>query len=112
MKRVIESTSNLPQGTSNAFVTTCEDVRIGLDHLRNDFEGAPSDFDQARNNLEHFFITLHGRPNAHLVDVETYELMQQRMSLLGSIARGEIAIAEGRVLFHVDAKQRMAKWLK
>lgn len=57
-------------------------------------------------------ITQHGLPSAYLVDVETYELMQQRMSLLEGIARGEMAIAEGRVVSHADAKQRMARWLK
>ena len=57
-------------------------------------------------------ITQHGLPSAYLVDVETYELMQKRMSLLEGIARGEMAVAEGRVLSHADAKQRMARWLK
>lgn len=57
-------------------------------------------------------ITQHGLPSAYLVDVETYELMQQRMSLLEGIARGEMAIAEGRVVSHADARQRMARWLK
>ncbi|MBL0039481.1 MAG: type II toxin-antitoxin system prevent-host-death family antitoxin [Xanthomonadales bacterium] len=46
------------------------------------------------------------------VDVEIYELMQQRISLLEGIARGEMAVAEGRVLSHADAKQCMARWLK
>jgi prevent-host-death family protein len=57
-------------------------------------------------------ITQHGLPSAYLVDVETYELMQQRMALLEGIARGEMAIAEGRVVSHADARQRMARWLK
>ena len=56
-------------------------------------------------------ITQHGLPSAYLVDVETYELMQQRMSLLEGIARGEMAIAEGRVVSHADARQRMVRWL-
>jgi predicted transcriptional regulator len=34
------------------------------------------------------------------------------MSLLEGIARGEMAIAEGRVVSHADARQRMARWLK
>ena len=57
-------------------------------------------------------ITQHGLPSAYLVDVETYDLMQKRMFLLEGIARGERAIAEGRVVSHADAKQRMARWLK
>jgi prevent-host-death family protein len=57
-------------------------------------------------------ITQHGLPSAYLVDVETYELMQQRMSVLEGIARGEQAVAEGRVLTHDQAKARLARWLK
>jgi len=63
-------------------------------------------------NREPILITQHGVPSAYLVDVETYEAMQQRMSLLEDIARGENAIEEGRTLSHVQAKQRMARWLK
>ena len=57
-------------------------------------------------------ITQHGLPSAYLVDVETFELLQQRMSLLEGIARGEAAVAEGRVVPHEQAKARMARWLK
>jgi prevent-host-death family protein len=57
-------------------------------------------------------ITQHGIPSAYLVDVETYELQQRRLAVLEGIARGEMAIAEGRVLAHDEAKKRMAKWLK
>ncbi len=57
-------------------------------------------------------ITQHGLPSAYLLDVETYELMQQRLSVLEGIARGELAIAEGRVATHDQAKTRLARWLK
>jgi len=57
-------------------------------------------------------ITQHGLPSAYLVDVETYELMQQRMSVLEAIARGEQAVAEGYVVTHDQAKARLARWLK
>jgi len=57
-------------------------------------------------------ITQHGLPSAYLVDVETFELLQQRMAVLEGIARGEMAVAEGRVLTHAEAKTRMARWLK
>ena len=57
-------------------------------------------------------ITQHGLPSAYLVDVESFELMQQRMELLEGIARGEVAIAEGRSVSHEDAKARMSRWLK
>ena len=57
-------------------------------------------------------ITQQGLPSAYLVDVETYELLQQRMAVLEGIARGEMAVAEGRVVSHAEAKTRMARWLK
>ena len=61
---------------------------------------------------EPILITQHGLPSAYLVDVETYQLMQQRMTVLEGIARGELAIAEGRVATHAQAKTRFARWLK
>ncbi len=57
-------------------------------------------------------ITRHGLPSAYLVDVETYELQRQRMSVLEGIARGELAAAEGRTVTHAQAKSRLARWLK
>ena len=57
-------------------------------------------------------ITQHGLPSAYLLDVETYQLMQQRMAILEGIARGEQAIAEGRTATHTQAKKRLARWLK
>ena len=56
--------------------------------------------------------TQHGLPSAYLVDVETYQLMQQRMAILEGIARGEQAIAEGRMVTHAQARKRLARWLK
>jgi len=61
---------------------------------------------------EPILITQHGLPSAYLVDVESYELLQQRMGILEGIARGEMAIADGRVVTHAEAKTRMARWLK
>lgn len=57
-------------------------------------------------------ITQHGLPSAYLVDVETFELLQQRMMMLEGIARGEMALAEGRVVTHAEARTRMGRWLK
>lgn len=57
-------------------------------------------------------ITQHGLPSAYLVDVESFELLQQRMAVLEGIARGEMAVAEGRVMSHAEAKARMARWQK
>jgi prevent-host-death family protein len=61
---------------------------------------------------EPILITQHGLPSAYLVDVESFELMQQRMAVLEGVARGEQAIAEGRVATHAQAKKRLARWLK
>ena len=61
---------------------------------------------------EPILITQHGVPSAYLVDVETFETLQRRMTLLEGIARGEKAFEEGRSLTHKKAKQRMSRWLK
>lgn len=61
---------------------------------------------------EPILITQHGLPSAYILDVETYQLMQQRMAVLEGIARGEQAVAEGRVVSHEQAKKRLARWLK
>jgi len=57
-------------------------------------------------------ITQHGIPSAYLVDVETWDSLQERMRLLEGIARGERAFEEGRVLTQTQARRRMARWLK
>ena len=61
---------------------------------------------------EPILITQHGLPTAYLLDVETYELMEQRMAILEGIARGEQAVAAGRVASHARARKRLARWLK
>ena len=68
--------------------------------------------DDVSRSREPILITQHGLPSAYLVDVESYELLQQRMKLLEGIARGEKAIEEGRTLSHAQAKQRLSRWLK
>ena len=68
--------------------------------------------DELDKTREPILITQHGLPSAYLVDVESFESLQRRMSLLEGIARGEKAVEEGRVLSHVQAKQRMGRWLK
>lgn len=67
---------------------------------------------ELERDKEPILITQHGVPAAYLVDVETYETLQRRMSLLEGIARGERAIEEGRTLSHAQAKQRMTRWLR
>ena len=65
---------------------------------------------QLNADQEPVLITQHGLPAAYLVDVQMYEDMRSRMTLLEGIARGEKAILEKRVLSHKAAKQRMARW--
>ena len=67
---------------------------------------------ELERNKEPILITQHGVPSAYLVDVETYEALQQRMKLLEGIARGEKAVEEGRTFTHAQAKKRMKRWLK
>lgn len=64
------------------------------------------------SNREPILITEHGRPSAYLVDVEDFEAMQNRMSILEGIARGETAFEEGRFLDQTEAKEKLAKWLR
>ena len=61
---------------------------------------------------EPVLITAHGKPSAYLVDIDDYERMQNRMTILEGIARGETAIQEGRTSTHTQARERMSKWLK
>jgi prevent-host-death family protein len=68
--------------------------------------------DELRRDRKPILITEHGLPSAYLVDVETYERLQMRMTLLEGIARGEKAIEEGRTLSHAQAKKRLGRWLK
>ena len=65
-----------------------------------------------RNTKEPVLITEHGQPSAYLIDVDDYEMMQNRLKILEGIARGETAIRDGRVVNHPQAKKRMGRWLK
>ena len=67
---------------------------------------------ELEQSKEPILITQHGLPTAYLVDVESYDTLRSRMTLLEGIARGEKAIEEGRTVSHSQAKQRMARWLK
>lgn len=67
---------------------------------------------ELHESKEPILITEHGQPSAYLIDVDDYESMQNRMRILEGIARGEVAIQEGRTLTQNEAKRVMAKWLK
>lgn len=66
---------------------------------------------QVQKERDPVLITQHGRPAAYLIDVETFEGLQRRLTLLEGIALGEEAVREGRVLDQAAAKQRFGKWL-
>ena len=61
---------------------------------------------------EPVLITEHGKPSAYLVDVNDYELTQNRMKILEGIARGETAVMEDRTFTQKEARTKMSKWLK
>jgi prevent-host-death family protein len=60
---------------------------------------------------EPVLITEHGKPSAYLVDVDSFEFMQNKMKILEGIARGERAILETRTYTQSEAKKKMEKWL-
>ena len=68
--------------------------------------------DELERDKQPILITQHGLPSAYLVDVESFERLQIRMSLLEGIARGERAVEEGRTLTHDEAKAKLSRWLK
>jgi prevent-host-death family protein len=64
-----------------------------------------------RESKDPILITEHGKPSAYLVDVKSFELMQDRMRILEGIARGERALLEKRTYTQKQAKSKMKKWL-
>ena len=66
---------------------------------------------ELRESRDPILITEHGKPSAYLVDVEAFELMQDRMRILEGIARGERAILENHTYTQKEAKGKMKKWL-
>lgn len=66
---------------------------------------------ELRDSGETVLITEHGKPAAYLVDVDSYEFMQQRVEILEGIARGERAVFEGRTFSQDEARDKMKKWL-
>lgn len=67
---------------------------------------------ELERDKEPILITQHGLPSAYLVDVESYHRQQERMEILEGIARGEMAVADDRVVSHEEAKARLARWLR
>ncbi|GLQ49310.1 type II toxin-antitoxin system Phd/YefM family antitoxin [Dyella flava] len=67
---------------------------------------------ELERDREPILITQHGLPSAYLIDVESFDAMQQRMRLLEGIARGERALEEQRTLTQDQARTRLKRWLK
>lgn len=67
---------------------------------------------ELREQKEPVLITEHGKPAAYLVDVDQFEALQQKISVLETLARGEKAISEGRIVSNKQAKERLSRWLK
>jgi prevent-host-death family protein len=53
---------------------------------------------ELNEHKEPILITEHGEPAAYLIDVKSYEEMQDRLEVLAAIARGEEDIRHGRVV--------------
>lgn len=67
---------------------------------------------ELHDSKEPVLITEHGKPSAYLIDVQDYEMMQNRMEILDGLSRGETAIIENRIYTQAEAKDKMSKWLK
>jgi len=67
---------------------------------------------ELHESKEPVLITEHGQPSAYLVDVQDYEMMQNRMKLLDGLAKGEIAILENRIYTQAEAKDKLSQWLR
>jgi prevent-host-death family protein len=57
-------------------------------------------------------ITQYGKPAAYLVEVQAYDELNRRLSVVEGIALGERAVREGRIHSQVAAKRRLSRWLK
>ena len=67
---------------------------------------------ELERDKEPILITQHGLPSAYLVDVESYRRQQERMAILEGIARGEMAVADDRLVSHEEAIVRLARWME
>lgn len=65
-----------------------------------------------KSDQDPVLITQHGKPAAYLMAVDAFETLNRRLGILEGIARGERAAEEGRVVTQVQARKRMARWLK
>lgn len=68
--------------------------------------------EELHRDKEAILITEHGQPSAYLVDVEDYQMLQRRLSLLDGLAKGERDIQTGNIRTHAEAREKLNKWLK
>lgn len=66
---------------------------------------------ELHESQEPILITEHGRPSAYLIDIDSYQQMLDRMTILEGIARGERAVVEKRVFTRSAARKKIGKWL-
>ncbi len=64
-----------------------------------------------RESGESVLITEHGKPSAYLVDVDSFEFMQNKLRVLEGVVRGERAVLEGRTYSEDEARQKLSTWL-
>jgi prevent-host-death family protein len=64
-----------------------------------------------QKNHDPILITQHGKPAAYLVDVDSYEELTRKISVLEGLALGEQAIRSGDVYSQKQAKKRMSRWM-
>jgi prevent-host-death family protein len=67
---------------------------------------------ELQSDRDPVLITEHGKPAAYLVDVEAYDELTRRVSILEGIALGEQAIRAGKTVSQSQARKRLSKWLK
>ena len=67
---------------------------------------------ELQSEKDPIMITQHGKPAAYLVDVQSFEELHRRISVLEGIALGEQAVRDGRVHSQAAAKKRLSRWLK
>lgn len=67
--------------------------------------------DHLKDDRDPVLITQHGKPAAYLIDVETFEGLQRKLSILEGIALGEQAMRDQRTVTQEEAKRRFSKWL-
>lgn len=67
---------------------------------------------ELKSDKKPILITQHGLPSAYMIDVESYDALKARLSILENIARGEKAVEDGRTLTTMQARKKMQRWLK